>query len=493
MAGGLSDVPRRSAFAGEACPARAAAARSTTPGPVDATQLARPGAAPWLRRLPCPESPGTPGLPPAIHGGLFLLGRIDDLPIPLHVDHVPIPGLGLFQGLFRALVVGVFPLGVGVVHEQGQPGPLLADGGPLEHLLVAVGIAASGDGPATDVGVDAHGLARLVVDEGDLRQAHDDRAVRAHLVLRFDARTDDLLERHAVDRLGPGAHELDAAAGNDEGLEAVGAQIRQKFEHGLVDHLRVELPRLWMAGRGDPVLDHPLEVRRGHACLGGHGQCDEGLVAAGQHALEVPLKDRGEGFLSFPFRMLWGKGLDPVQNEVDLEIERFFGPERAVVVKGGDALRHGHEIRRPFAGYLVDEGGDGRLVGAVVPGGQGMGRLGEGEVAYEQCENDECGGEKAAWLYGAAFHGVRPIRGWAGQQARARGPAGPAATGPGKRLPSGWAVPQGQAVCIRSRRPSRKPGRAQLPLGIGRLMPSFLRDSRIYWKFWYLVRVIGPE
>ena len=67
------------------------------------------------------------------------------------------------------------------------------------------------------------------------------------------AAADDLLGRNAIDLLGPRAHELDAAAGDDEGLEAVRAQVGEQFEHRLIDHLGVELAGLRMLRRGDPV------------------------------------------------------------------------------------------------------------------------------------------------------------------------------------------------------------------------------------------------
>ena len=54
------------------------------------------------------------------------------------------------------------------------------------------------------------------------------------------AAADDLLGRDAIDLLRPRPHELDAAAGNNEGLEAVRAQIGEQLEHRLIDHLRVE-------------------------------------------------------------------------------------------------------------------------------------------------------------------------------------------------------------------------------------------------------------
>ena len=48
---------------------------------------------------------------------------------------------------------------------------------------------------------------------------------------------DHLLDRDVVDRLGVGADELLAAAGDDVGAEAVVAQVVHHLEHRLVDEL----------------------------------------------------------------------------------------------------------------------------------------------------------------------------------------------------------------------------------------------------------------
>src|SRR5580658_2532505 len=76
---------------------------------------------------------------------------------------------------------------------------------PLQHLQVAVGIAEGEYRPAADEALDAHGLARPIVDEIDLRQINQRRTpVAVHLELQAAGRTDDLLRRNAVGLLSPG-------------------------------------------------------------------------------------------------------------------------------------------------------------------------------------------------------------------------------------------------------------------------------------------------
>src|SRR4029079_8842445 len=80
--------------------------------------------------------------------------------------------------------------------------------------------------------LDADRLSGVVVDQLDLRELHQDRLpVRAGLQLEAPVRADDLLGRDAVDALGEDAHELDPAARDDEGLEAVRAEVIQQLAH----------------------------------------------------------------------------------------------------------------------------------------------------------------------------------------------------------------------------------------------------------------------
>src|SRR5262249_38311335 len=114
----------------------------------------------------------------------------------------------------------------------------LAGGGPLEHLLVAVGVAEGQQRPPADELLDADRLAGAVVDEVDLGLAQQHRlAVRSELVRGQKAPPDDLLGRDPVRALRPRAHELHGAAGHDVGLEAVRAQIGERLGfHIAVEH-----------------------------------------------------------------------------------------------------------------------------------------------------------------------------------------------------------------------------------------------------------------
>ena len=158
-------------------------------------------------------------------------------------------------------IVGVFAFGVGVMDDQAEA-RAAAHRGPLQHFEIAVGVAERGDRAAADVLVDADRLAGLVVDEVDLGQPEQKRLAVAHLESCLDRRADDLLRRNAVDALGPRAHELDAAARDDEGLEAVGAQVGQQLEHRLVDQLGVRPLEARIACRREPVRRRSSRIRR---------------------------------------------------------------------------------------------------------------------------------------------------------------------------------------------------------------------------------------
>ena len=76
---------------------------------------------------------------------------------------------------------------------------------------------------------------------------------------------DDLLRRDAVDLLGIYAHEILAAAGDDVGLVAVGAQILHDLEHRLVDQLCVGPVPARMFGGRDPFFHLGGELIHRHA------------------------------------------------------------------------------------------------------------------------------------------------------------------------------------------------------------------------------------
>src|SRR5262245_57128227 len=92
--------------------------------------------------------------------------------------------------------------------------PRAASGrGPLQHLLIAVGIAEGKDRAPSDKFLNSHGLAWSVINEIDLRFPQQDRfAVLLYLEFRNEACADHLLRRYAVAGLRPHPHEFDRSA-----------------------------------------------------------------------------------------------------------------------------------------------------------------------------------------------------------------------------------------------------------------------------------------
>src|SRR6476660_71404 len=96
--------------------------------------------------------------------------------------------------------------------DEAQEAQAVAGGGPLQHLLVAVGIAEGEDRAPSDEMIDAFGLSRPVIDEEDLRHLDQHRACVPHLKFSDARGADDLLWWNAVGLVGEVSHELDAAA-----------------------------------------------------------------------------------------------------------------------------------------------------------------------------------------------------------------------------------------------------------------------------------------
>ena len=183
-----------------------------------------------------------------------------------------------------------------------------------------------------------------------------------------------LLGRDAVDPFGPGAHELDAAAGDDEGLEAVGAQVGQQLEHRLVDHVGVRACR---CPGGCAVAIQSLTVLLNSSvvmpvCVAASISSRPFSPAAATPFMS-PFEQRRERLLRLPLRVLRRQCLHAVDQEEGLEVHRLLGPQRAVVVEHRDAFGHRHEVRRAGRRHALDEGDDGLLRPGVVPGGQRFG------------------------------------------------------------------------------------------------------------------------
>src|SRR5262249_20113416 len=97
--------------------------------------------------------------------------------------------------------------------------------GPFQHLLVAVGVAESKNRTTTNERFNPNRLALFVVDELHSGQSQEEGLPIADFIFHFAAAADDLLRWNAVTVFGETAHELDAAAGNDERFESVRAHV----------------------------------------------------------------------------------------------------------------------------------------------------------------------------------------------------------------------------------------------------------------------------
>ncbi|MNN72589.1 hypothetical protein D3C81_1886410 [compost metagenome] len=110
----------------------------------------------------------------------------------------------------------------------------------------------------------------------------------------------------------------------------------------------------------------------------------QAVHAAGGQGLVVVLEDSLERLLGFPLRMLGRHALDFLQGEQHLEVHRLLTPQCAVVVEHGDAFSGFDIVPGAFGGHGLDKLDDAFLRGAIVPRGQGLGRLDQQRQAQRQ-------------------------------------------------------------------------------------------------------------
>ena len=116
-----------------------------------------------------------------------------------------------------------------------------------------------------------------------------------------------------------------------------------------------------------------VEFFGGHAGMSRRDQLHHAVLAGFGQRLHVAFDRCLERLLVLPLRMLGRHRLDAVEREGQLEVHRLLGPQRAVVVEGGDALGGRHEIRPALPRNAGDEIDDRLLGGAVVPRRQRVG------------------------------------------------------------------------------------------------------------------------
>ena len=170
-------------------------------------------------------------------------------------------------------------------------------------------------------------------------------AVRSYLKLVRARGADHLLGRNAVDPLGIDAHEILAAAGDDVGPEAVGAEIFEELDLRLIDEIGVRplparIARLaihFSTSSRNVSTSIPVRVAATILIKLLQRQLRDRLAIAGQHGPER--LDLGELGLCLHDRRHAIKAID------ELRVDRMLDPQRAVLVEGRDALRERHEVR----------------------------------------------------------------------------------------------------------------------------------------------------
>src|SRR4029078_3147036 len=190
------------------------------------------------------------------------------------------------------------------MHDERKAWRGRALGGPLQHLKIAVRIAERGGRTLTDMLVDADGLARPVIDEVHLRKAKQYRNVPAQHELCLDARAHNLRRRYAIDSLRPRPHEFDTATRHDVGSKIIRPQIGHQFEHRFVHTIGIRTLESWLARLRNPIDNDTLEIIGTHVVMRRHDYLNQAPLPCCLKRLDVTIKQRLEGLLLLPLRML---------------------------------------------------------------------------------------------------------------------------------------------------------------------------------------------
>jgi hypothetical protein len=87
----------------------------------------------------------------------------------------------------------------------------------------------------------------------------------------------------------------------------------------------------------------------------GEHQLKNCLLAKTHQRLEVQLEQRLERLALLHGRILAGELLDPINEKKGLHLQRLLAPERAVVIKDGDAFCRWHEVWSALPRHAHDE------------------------------------------------------------------------------------------------------------------------------------------
>ena len=131
-----------------------------------------------------------------------------------------------------------------------------------------------------------------------------------HRKFQLPVGADDLLGRNTIHVLGPDAHEILAAAGDDRCLEAIGPEVGEQFKHRLIDAISVGALEARMPIFGDPVLDALVELLRGHPRMSQGDDAEQSLSVIGEECGQVALLEGLNRRVVVPFGMIREQSCD---------------------------------------------------------------------------------------------------------------------------------------------------------------------------------------
>jgi hypothetical protein len=102
-------------------------------------------------------------------------------------------------------------------------------------------------------------------------------------------------------------------------------------------------------------------------------ELNEPFLAGCGQGLHVPVQHRLKRLLALPVRVLRRERPDAIEDEGELDVHRLLDPHGPVVVEGGDAVIHGHEVRPALIGDARDKRGDRLFSRPLVPGRKRIG------------------------------------------------------------------------------------------------------------------------
>ena len=251
-------------------------------------------------------------------------------------------------------VVLIFTFTICVVHKQPQTW-CMPQRGPLQHLFVTIRIPEGENGTSSNLPIDTDRLPLFVVNE--IKLSRFDNFGNSVFDLKSNSAlgTNDLFWRNPVNFFSPHSHEVKSTSRNDIGLEAIGTQIIQHFQHGLIRKVSVTPLESSMLGLFDPIRNTFLEFNVRHPCMCRAQNRNQPSFHICFDHIHVTVQSRSKVFVVFPLRMLWSKSLQFSQRKEQLERQWILGPQCSVVIKNSDPVCFWDKLITGRVGHRVNE------------------------------------------------------------------------------------------------------------------------------------------